>query len=612
MATSRRTGRPPGRPRYEGLSPAEERVLEGVRRGMTNPEIGDMLGISTDAVKYHVSNMLGKLDLADRHALAAWEGDVRDSRSRMWWWVFAFLSVAAALGVMAWWLTRPRDVGDDRASTASVTATVSPAGSPAATPTTAPAIAHPQGGDEVILRYWTTNGFPIQELGTDQLVLFGNGRLLHRRRWGPVGEGWQEIWLNEAGIQRLIDAIWQGGTVSQALQVPPSRASCADCGEPNIELHLNGQDFRCEQCIPSNRADLQKIQTMTALLQELDQRWFAPDEMVAWGPYAPDALEVDFGTRPESVEPNTQGLPPAVAGVIGAGRKTLCGSQAREVRSWLMTQPSPALQLGGVNYRLLARPLSPLDPTWSQCGLSADQSYVAAPPAPVDLDALPDGAADLLLSVRRQPPTLDPARGLELYSSIRVYGDDRVILGGPDHESSLGFRVLQLTRAGVQRLLSLATASVDGETGDGCLDCPGDHFVIALPDGAVQVDLAPPPRVSGPDYRLPALQSFANLLWDAEALLGPGELLDDSEYRAGSIVVQAAPRRGDPRPLVAWPFSDLALEALTKPTLLCGETATRVKAFLDSVPKKWRGIGTDTAWLVRYRYAFPDEVLACQ
>ena len=31
------------------------------------------LGVSPDAVKYHISNMLGKLDLPDRHALAAWQ-----------------------------------------------------------------------------------------------------------------------------------------------------------------------------------------------------------------------------------------------------------------------------------------------------------------------------------------------------------------------------------------------------------------------------------------------------------------------------------------------------------------------------------------------------------
>ncbi|MYA21060.1 MAG: helix-turn-helix transcriptional regulator, partial [Chloroflexi bacterium] len=62
-----------GRPRHPDiLTPAEWRVLEALREGGTNAEIGARLGISADAVKYHVSNMLGKLQLRDRQELAAW------------------------------------------------------------------------------------------------------------------------------------------------------------------------------------------------------------------------------------------------------------------------------------------------------------------------------------------------------------------------------------------------------------------------------------------------------------------------------------------------------------------------------------------------------------
>ena len=62
-----------GRPRHPDiLTPAEWRVLEELRKGGTNAEIAVRLGISPDAVKYHISNMLGKLGLEDRHALAAW------------------------------------------------------------------------------------------------------------------------------------------------------------------------------------------------------------------------------------------------------------------------------------------------------------------------------------------------------------------------------------------------------------------------------------------------------------------------------------------------------------------------------------------------------------
>ena len=68
-----------GRPRHPGvLTPAEQRVLEALRDGGTNAAIGARLGISTDAVKYHISNMLGKLGLRDRRELAAWRPDESD------------------------------------------------------------------------------------------------------------------------------------------------------------------------------------------------------------------------------------------------------------------------------------------------------------------------------------------------------------------------------------------------------------------------------------------------------------------------------------------------------------------------------------------------------
>ncbi len=61
-----------GRPRHPDiLTPAEWGVLLELRAGGTNAEIAVRLGVSPDAVKYHISNMLGKLDLGDRHELAA-------------------------------------------------------------------------------------------------------------------------------------------------------------------------------------------------------------------------------------------------------------------------------------------------------------------------------------------------------------------------------------------------------------------------------------------------------------------------------------------------------------------------------------------------------------
>ena len=72
--------RPRGRPRYDDLlTPAEWRVAEAVRHGMTNPEIARRLGVSLDAVKYHVANALQKIGLSNRGELRAWNGVRRSS-----------------------------------------------------------------------------------------------------------------------------------------------------------------------------------------------------------------------------------------------------------------------------------------------------------------------------------------------------------------------------------------------------------------------------------------------------------------------------------------------------------------------------------------------------
>ena len=68
MSKSRR-GRPP---HNDVLTPTEWRVVHAVQHGMSNREIARRRGVSLDAVKFHVSNALGKLGLADRGALRRW------------------------------------------------------------------------------------------------------------------------------------------------------------------------------------------------------------------------------------------------------------------------------------------------------------------------------------------------------------------------------------------------------------------------------------------------------------------------------------------------------------------------------------------------------------
>lgn len=121
----------------ESLTPREQEVLELLRLGLTNREIAQRLGISTDGVKYHVSSILGKLGVRSRYEASVWP------ERRPWWWTTAVaplvaawrraslgsfasavavgsaLAVAAGIGLLVWGLLRttdgapPRLVGSD-------------------------------------------------------------------------------------------------------------------------------------------------------------------------------------------------------------------------------------------------------------------------------------------------------------------------------------------------------------------------------------------------------------------------------------------------------------------------------------------------------------------
>jgi DNA-binding CsgD family transcriptional regulator/predicted enzyme related to lactoylglutathione lyase len=78
MATPRRTSRPTtrrsrGRPRHDDvLTPAEWRIAHAVKHGMTNRAIADRRGISIDAVKFHIANIVAKLGVNNRKELRQW------------------------------------------------------------------------------------------------------------------------------------------------------------------------------------------------------------------------------------------------------------------------------------------------------------------------------------------------------------------------------------------------------------------------------------------------------------------------------------------------------------------------------------------------------------
>lgn len=102
-------GRPP---HPELLTPAEQRVLKELQAGRRNAEIADQLGISINTVRYHVSNILGKLDQPNRVALRDLSDQATPSRSR--------------LGIA--WLGFGREGSGVGALIASVTAAVAVAG----------------------------------------------------------------------------------------------------------------------------------------------------------------------------------------------------------------------------------------------------------------------------------------------------------------------------------------------------------------------------------------------------------------------------------------------------------------------------------------------------
>lgn len=75
--------RPRGRPPHDdALTPAEWRVVNALRHGLSQGQIARRCGVSPDAVKYHLSNAVTKLGLRDRHALRRWRGIPKHSALR--------------------------------------------------------------------------------------------------------------------------------------------------------------------------------------------------------------------------------------------------------------------------------------------------------------------------------------------------------------------------------------------------------------------------------------------------------------------------------------------------------------------------------------------------
>ena len=134
-----------GRPRHPDiLTPREWEVLALLREGLSNPEISTRLGIGREAVKSHVSEILGKLGVSSRAEAAAWQPEQRP------WWMsaaapamfvrrrlsFGWLSpalaggvavaVAAGAGILVWALLATGGDGRPSPSTDAAAATSTP------------------------------------------------------------------------------------------------------------------------------------------------------------------------------------------------------------------------------------------------------------------------------------------------------------------------------------------------------------------------------------------------------------------------------------------------------------------------------------------------------
>lgn len=62
-------------PELDQLTPREREVLQHIARGYTYREIGEQLYISPKTVEHHVSAVLRKLQLSNRHELGRWAHD---------------------------------------------------------------------------------------------------------------------------------------------------------------------------------------------------------------------------------------------------------------------------------------------------------------------------------------------------------------------------------------------------------------------------------------------------------------------------------------------------------------------------------------------------------
>ena len=116
----RRRGRPP----YPDiLTPREFEVLSLLREGLTDPQIGEHVGISRRGASWHVSEIIGKLGVTSRYEAAEWQPTTVPWRKvavpaflawpfkNLWWGASAKAAAAAAVTVTVVAISVPEGFG---------------------------------------------------------------------------------------------------------------------------------------------------------------------------------------------------------------------------------------------------------------------------------------------------------------------------------------------------------------------------------------------------------------------------------------------------------------------------------------------------------------------
>ena len=221
------TQRGRGRPPHPGiLTPAERRVLAELRRGGTNAEIAVRLGVTLDAVKFHISNMLGKLELDSRQQLAAWRPERRrrlfgllavpgtlEPIGRLLVWTGVAAAGAAAVAVVAVVLIVLASFdGSEQQLAFAPSATPTPAATAAVTATPTPAVCK-TSADPTCIRavylgapgdYAQVADIPAAALltaGTDGRYRVERGQQVTVVTAAPLPAGWTRFYLDRTPLE---------------------------------------------------------------------------------------------------------------------------------------------------------------------------------------------------------------------------------------------------------------------------------------------------------------------------------------------------------------------------------------------------------------------------